>query len=133
MSELKRKIEALRPQLVIAAQKVYDDWEQDEEGHCDWLGYGGICQDIADEQAEILEEHGIDAASVSSSHEQHVFVLAFDNDEAYVIDIYPGVYETGGGFCWRKIPDVEFDWQDVVVERVDRNEYIDEEGEFYDI
>ena len=42
-TSLLAKVNALRPQLAAAAQRVVDAWEQDEDGlDCD-LGGGGPC------------------------------------------------------------------------------------------
>lgn len=110
------QIKDLRPELASAAQKVYDEWDQNEEGFCDWLGYGGICQDIADAMAEVLGKHGIDCTTFSQEvGEQHVFVIAKTDDGVFSVDIPPYLYETGGGYCWKKIPDVKFDSRYVVI------------------
>lgn len=118
-------ISHLLPAMAQAAQRIYDDWEQDETGHCDWLGSGGICQDIADGLIDPLLNAGIDATTVSAQvGEQHVWVVADLPEGVYSIDIPPGVYETGGGYNWRKIPGVRFGPSDIVVS------YLDEPGTF---
>jgi hypothetical protein len=105
-----KHLSTLKKELASAAQKVYDEWEQDEDGYCDWLGVGGICQDIADAMASVLTNHGIECSTVSAhSGEQHVYVVAQIEDGVYNVDISPYLYETGGGYCWKKIPDVKFD------------------------
>ncbi len=102
-------IENLRPQLAMAAQKVYDEWAQDENGYDEMLGEGGICQDIADAMANILTRANIECSTVSQqSGEQHVYVVAQLEDGVYIVDINPYYYETGGGYNWKKIHDVEF-------------------------
>jgi hypothetical protein len=40
-------------------------------------------------------------------------------EEAYEIDIHPSTYETGGGYDWKKIPDVVFDGDDIFIGRYD--------------
>lgn len=134
MTPLEKRLGALRPALAAVAQKVYDEWKQDDEGYCDWLGYGGICQDIAEEQAELIYEvlDGVEASTISSTFEQHVFVVVADDEEAVVVDVRPWLYETGGGFCWRKIPGVEFIPEDIDIYSVDRDEFIDEDGEWFE-
>lgn len=110
------KISSLKGDLAKAAQRVYDEWEQDEEGNCDWLGMGGICQDIADAMAEVLTDNGIECSPVSQSvGEQHVYVIAKTDDGVFEVDIPPRLYETGGGYCWKKIPGVRFDERYVIV------------------
>jgi len=123
----------LKPKLALAAQKVYDEWEQDENGYCDMLGEGGICQDIANAMANVLMDNGIECSTVSQqSGEQHVYVVAKTEDGVYNVDISPYLYETGGGYCWKKIPDVEFDKTYVVIDRLssDPNEFDDYVGDF---
>jgi len=124
---------SLKSRLALSAQKVYDEWEQDENGYCDMLGEGGICQDIADAMADVLSNNGIECTTVSQvSGEQHVYVVARTEDGVYNVDIPPYLYETGGGYCWKKIPDVEFDERYLVINRLssDPDEYYDYIGEF---
>ena len=124
---------SLKSRLALSAQKVYDEWEQDENGYCDMLGEGGICQDIADAMADVLSNNGIECTTVPQvSGEQHVYVVARTEDGVYNVDIPPYLYETGGGYCWKKIPDVEFDERYLVINRLssDPDEYYDYIGEF---
>lgn len=116
-TELYQKIVNIRSQLAQAAQNVYSEWTQDEDGMDPMLGTGGICQDIAEAMADVIQASAqCYAFSVDAMMgDQHVFVLACtetpDIDgqyEGYFVDIYPHHYETGGGFSWKKIPDVIF-------------------------
>lgn len=123
------------------AQQVYDNWKQDEEGYSEDydVGYGGICHIIADKivdylysQADLQSKHNF--CSVSSNFEQHVYVIAwkeiepYEEDEfeeeklydLYSIDIPYYVYETGGGFNWKKIEGVQFSGSDVVISLIER-------------
>lgn len=118
----------LKNELANAAQKIYNEWEQDEDGYCDMLGEGGICQDIADAMANVLSNNGIECATVSQhTGEQHVYVVAKIDDGVYNVDIPPHLYETGGGYCWKKIPNIEFDESYVVIDKLssDPNEFDD--------
>lgn len=121
----------LKSDIAIAAQKVYDDWEQNEEGYCDELGYGGICQDIADAICNVLINNNIECTPVPEEiGEQHVYTVAKLDDGIYVVDISPYTYETGGGYCWKKIPDVIFDENDIIINKLsadpeDFQNYID--------
>ena len=120
-------IEQLRPQLAKAAQDECDSWQQDDTGFDEELGYGGICQDIADKMADILNEHGFDATTVDSQGvgEQHVWVVAKTQEGIYSVDIPPYVYETGGGFNWKKKKDVEIVPSDIELYKIsaDPNEW----------
>lgn len=125
-------IRALSAELANAAQRVYDGWDQDEDGEDPMLGSGGICQDVAAAMCDVLTDAGVECQTVSQvSGEQHVYVVARTDSGVYVVDIPPGVYEEGGGYNWRKIPDVEFAPSDVVIRRLspdpdDYHQYLDE-------
>lgn len=114
---LKKRLLALRPQLAAAAQAVYDEWAQDEDGVDEWLGTGGICQDIADAFSGVLSTAGIDSAVMDNEGmgEQHVWAVAYDGSVAFIVDIPPAVYETGGGYSWRKREGVEFAPGDILL------------------
>lgn len=124
------EIAAALPDIVRAAQQTYNEWHQNEEGLDEELGEGGICHLIADEICSALGARGLDCGPVSAQvGEQHVWAVVKigtldengdpDREDAGVwsIDIPPGVYESGGGYSWRKRPDVMFDTDDVVVDR----------------
>lgn len=126
----------LRPQLAAAAQQVYNEWAQDESGYDEVLGEGGICQDIASAMADVISQNIPDAEvrTVDAQvGEQHVWCIAYrnygdaENFEGYHVDIPPGVYETGGGYSWKKIPNVLFDANDVLIIRA-RPDEISTEG-----
>ena len=104
-------VEARFLELAGAAKSVYDDWLQDEDGFDEELGLGGICQDIASKMTEVLDQAGVQATATihSTIGENHVFVVALLDDGVFEIDIPPHVYETGGGYVWKKKPDVVFD------------------------
>jgi hypothetical protein len=111
-NSLERKLDSMKSQFAGAAQKVYDEWEQDEKGEDPELGPGGICQNIADEISDILAHQGIDAiiADTEGMVDQHVWVIAYDPDKkiAFNIDIDPHIYESGHGYTWKKKPDIKF-------------------------
>lgn len=102
-------LDALRSHFAAAAQAVYDAWDQDEEGYCDAYGDGGICHDIAGAICDVLSEYGFPCTTFSFSiGEVHVTAVTASNDGTFFVDIHPSWYETGGGYCWRKIPGVTF-------------------------
>lgn len=113
---------ALTPELAAAAQKVYDDWDED---NIDEYAGGGICHFIAEEMVSIFDNHDIEAASVSSSHEQHVYAVIKVEEGVYTVDISYGLYERGAGFSWTKIPNVVFapDFVDFYRVSVDPNDF----------
>ena len=101
--------------ILNAAQNVYDKWDESE---VDTYAGGGICHIIADAICDVMSSIGVDATPVSCSYEQHVYVAAKFAEGVYTIDIPYHIYETGGGFSWKKLPDVEFDQRDIVFYRV---------------
>ena len=121
----------MRAQLAAAAQRVYDDWQVDAEG-LDWqVGSGGICHLIADVMQDVLSKYGVWSQSQSCSYEVHVNVLAQFREGIYVIDINPYDYETGGGYSWKKRPDIEFTPDFVTASKIDGDpfnlrEYVEE-------
>lgn len=115
-------IQRFLPEIVAAAQAVYDTWAQDDEGMDEELGAGGICQDIAVAICGVLAEKGIDCSTVSAQvGEQHVYTVAQLSDGVFTIDIPPSVYESGGGYVWKKLKDVVFKPRDVDVYKLSDN------------
>jgi hypothetical protein len=113
-------IEILKPAILKAAQKVYDDWEQDENGHDHQYGGGGVCHDIASEIAGVLDKNGIEATTVSASiGTQHVYTIVKFQEGVYEIDISPNTYEIGAAYTWKKIPNVKFGPEDLIVAKID--------------
>ena len=114
----------MRTQLAAAAQRVYDDWQVDEEGY-DWqVGVGGICHLIADAMTDVLSTYGVWAVSQSCSvGEVHVNVIAQFREGVFVVDINPYNYETGGGYTWKKRPDITFTPDFVTAERIDSDPF----------
>lgn len=112
------QIAEVLPKLVELAQRTYDAWDQDENGVDDELGEGGICHLIAEEIADELNGRGLEAATINAQvGENHVWaVVRIDSGKdagVWSIDIPPGVYERGGGYTWRKLPDVSFEIDDI--------------------
>lgn len=105
--------------LAAAAQKIYDAWEQDADGMDLELGPGGICQDVASAMAGVLSEMGADALSVPSSvGANHVFVVCNLEDGRFEVDIPFSRYEQGAAYVFKKIPDVKFEADDVIISRL---------------
>jgi hypothetical protein len=114
---------SLSPQLAAAGQHEYNVWTQDDEGYDEELGSGGICHLIADRMVGILSDEGFEAVSTHSEGigENHVWVTAQTAQGVVMVDIPPGVYETGGGYTWKKRPDIVFSPSDVLVDVIDRD------------
>jgi hypothetical protein len=103
-----------RQQFSAAAQRIYDEWDQSHPDGDPDLGFGGICQDIAEAISDVVSSLGFNAGTMSAQcGEQHVWCIAYNETEqgyeGYHVDISPNVYETGGGYNWKKIQEVVFD------------------------
>lgn len=109
---------ALTPLLLQVAQVEYDKWDESDE---DTYAGGGICHLIAERLATVLDSAGIEASSVSSTFEQHVFVVCQLAAGVYTLDIPYSNYERGAGFHWVKIKGVQFDANCLDWFRVDSN------------
>jgi len=128
LNSVKDITDVVKDDMVKVAQKQYDDWKQDRNGQDVELGSGGICHLIADDLISILYSHKIEnVQSVCSTHEQHVYIVGQFKEGIYEIDIPYNVYETGGGYSWKKIQDVEFNRNDIVIHKLtsDPSEYSD--------
>lgn len=104
------ELKGIRPLLAQAAQAVYDEW--DGEG-------GGICDEIAQGMWGVIGDY-IDAEISEGGHEgdDHAYLMVSRGDEKYVVDIPSHVYEKGGGYSWRKIKNVIFVPDNVVIARL---------------
>lgn len=121
---LYQKLYAIRHLIAKAAQHVYDQWEPDEEGiDCEYGG-GGICDQVArgieDTIRDHVKEDDLEVVEGGQPGDDHAWVLVFNDEEAYDVDIPPDVYETGGGFSWKKTHGVTIRDTDVVISPVDR-------------
>jgi hypothetical protein len=107
--------------LAARAQTVYDEWDADSDPeHGDpEVGFGGICQDIADAMVDELVDQGAQATPMACSvGEQHVFVVGQFTEGVYEIDIAPNTYESGAGYTWKKKKGVTFEPDDISIERL---------------
>lgn len=118
---LYRHLLVLRPKLVIGAQHIYDEWDQDADGFA-WFGEGGICDNIADEFSRILSEAGIDTLSGGQDGDDHTWSVAYDEHKAYAVDIPYHIYENGAGYNWKKIHGVKFTTDDIVIFEINRGD-----------
>lgn len=105
---------ALRPAMASAAQAIYDEWQDSED---DDFGGGGICDAIADEVGSIIAQNiaDVDIRDGGWEGDDHAYVIATLGGESVAVDIPSGVYETGGGYSWTKVPDVTFTPDDVAI------------------
>lgn len=129
LSDPKQSINESRKDIAAAAQKIVDDWQQDEEGYDEQFGGGGACDAIANEISGILGNKGFTTIDGGQDGDDHAFVIAHNGKQAFIVDIPPSVYETGGGYSWTKRGDAKITPEDVVVEALDiRDMGPDDEG-----
>jgi hypothetical protein len=117
IGQLEAQLRSLKPRFATAAQKVYEEWQQNEEGVDEMLGAGGICSEIANAIAEVIATNVLEANITEGGQEgdDHAWLVVYDETEAYGVDISPSLYETGAGYNWKKIPDVRFEASDVEI------------------
>lgn len=127
---LKAKLHALRPAIAKAAQAVVDVWEQDEDGMDDELGAGGVCGRVSEAISGVVYEklRGVETTDGGQDGDDHAFPIVYDDKEAFAVDIPPGVYETGGGYRWKKRKGARITADDVVIESVRRSDVVDSDG-----
>ena len=111
-------LKPLRASLALAAQRVYDSWDQSDPDN-DELNGGGICHLIADQLADIINDAGIPCTSQSSCNEQHVYCVAQCSDGIFEVDVPHRLYERGGGFTWTKLPGITFSEGDISIYQLD--------------
>ena len=133
-SDLKTKLNAFRSQLATIAQKEYDDWDASDEVNGDGeVGFGGICHIIAEAWGDFLSGQGYNVSTWSHSDEVHVSLMVWeepeaaevdDEDEDFAqdievinVDLNPYTYEKGGGYSWKKVPNVTIDPSDITLYR----------------
>jgi hypothetical protein len=117
----------LRPQLALAAQAVYNEWNQNTEAMTDEVfGGGGICDAITNAMWSVLSANGIDCTEGGHDGDDHAYLIAYDDVDTFSVDIPPAIYEEGMGFSWVKIPGVEFEPTDVVILKTWRPDWIDD-------
>jgi hypothetical protein len=117
---LRAQLGELRPQMAAAAQAVYDNWGQDD-GLDEEFGEGGICDRVAEALWGVIDNGSPDVEIRDGGWEgdDHAYLIVQRGRKAFVVDIPPGVYETGGGYSWRKRKGVRFDADDIVIEETD--------------
>jgi len=117
MSSFRRELEELKPLLAEAAQKVYDEWNQDEEGMDEEFGGGGICDQVSQALADVISTNVSDVELFDGGQDgdDHAWTIAQLGGEAYGVDIPPNVYESGGGYSWRKIEGVKIQPGHIIV------------------
>lgn len=117
--------------MIAAAQRVLDEWDQDDSGYCEVRGEGGACDDVASAMQQVIYNK-LDDVSIAEGGQpgdDHAFSLVYNDTEAYALDIPANVYETGGGYRWRKRKGVRLKPSDIVIEKINRRDIVvDDDG-----
>jgi len=101
--------------MAVAAQSVYDGWDDEDSD-------GGICDEISREIQTIIasELNDVDVTDGGHDGDDHATTLASDSSgQIFEIDIPANVYERGGGYSWSKIPNITIEASDVLISKVD--------------
>ncbi len=125
-SDLVSRIRKLLPALARAAQEEYDAWDQDEEGYDEECGWGGICDRLAGAFSGVLANlPDVEIVEGGQDGDDHAYVIALTDTEAVAVDIPPRIYETGGGYSWKKKPGVRFSPSHIVLDQLNRGDFDD--------
>jgi len=98
------------PQLAEAAISVYNNWDQNDDGHSEEYGSGGICDKVAEEMASTFEDlkpeelknwYGFTFYKDWQCHTDF-YIVNHEIDAMMEIGLHPSFYETGGGYTWKK-------------------------------
>jgi hypothetical protein len=111
----------LRQAMATAAQKIYDEWQQDPEGVDEEFGSGGICDRIAEAISDVIASNigNAELTEAGQGGDDHSWVEVWRGQEAYGVDIPAWIYETGGGYRWKKRPGVVFHAEHISIFPVD--------------
>jgi len=122
---LYKKLMKLRKKMVKKVQEIYDDWQGENDPE---FGYGGICDQISNAIADVIVSNLEDVNITEGGQEgdDHSYIIAYNDEEAYEVDIPPSIYEKGCGYRWEKIPDVKFGEDDIIIYPIDRKWVIEE-------
>jgi len=107
--KVEQELRSYAKDLATLAQQIYDEWDQDADGHSEELGTGGICDLISSAIGSYLSERGFDIQDGGHEGDDHAWIYASKHGATFAVDIAPDTYEIGGGYSWRKRPNVVFD------------------------
>lgn len=124
-TDLLQAIKSQRANIAAAVQKLYDEWQLDESGEDPELGSGGICDQVAGAIAGIFCDLGYETVEGGQEGDDHAFTIVHDSERAFAVDMPCQVYESGGGYSWKKREGVVIEPSDVVVYEVSLADVID--------
>lgn len=129
VNSLKSDLFALRPQMAQAAQVIYNEWQQDADGIDEEFGSGGICDQVNQAISDLISER-IPVAFViegGQAGDDHSWAIVRRGSETYGVDLTACAYESGGGYSWKKKPDVTITPDMIAIFPVDMPEDYDPE------
>jgi hypothetical protein len=124
--KLESDLKSLRKQFAAVAQEVYDEWDPEDEFH--EYGGGGICDEIQGRMDGVVWD-AVDNVSTTGGTQpgdEHANLLVYTEDEAYIVDIDPNIYERGSGYSYEKIEGVTILPSDVEIYEVDRDDVVED-------
>ena len=125
----------IRNDIVIAAQKILDEWIPDENGIDEVYGSGGACDAINNKIQNIMSRNGFDIIDGGQDGDDHAYTYAVKDNKAFVIDIPPNIYEYGAGYNWTKKPGIILKPDDIYIDQIpieDVSERMNESKSYYD-
>jgi len=123
IKSLKSQLYSLRSKIIEAAQNILDQWSQNEEGIDEEFGGGGACGQISNSIIDIICQNipSVNFTNGEQDGDDHAYPIIYNDERAFIVDIPHYVYERGGGYSWKKIPNVILKENDVVIEEIDRD------------
>ena len=131
-------LESIFPQLAEAAISVFNSWDQDDDGHSEEYGSGGICDKVAEEMSSTFE-------SLKQDDLKDWYGFTFYKDwqchtDFYIVNheieammegaLHPSFYESGGGYTWKKNKEHSITHNAFNIDTgFDYDDYFDEKGE----
>jgi hypothetical protein len=123
MSEsLLDRLSDLRTDIAEMAQVIYDDWDQEDDNN--EYGNGGICDTISTGIGDILAANDIEATEGGHEGDDHSYMVAYDEQSAYIINIPSYIYETGAGYNWTKLGGIQITPDDVEISTTEMPDWI---------
>jgi ribosomal protein S18 acetylase RimI-like enzyme len=105
------KLISLKPAFVECVQKLYNKWRPTKTKS------GGLCDDVAAAFSDIILTHiAIDDMDTElGGYTEHAWIVAYTKSESYVVDVPFWKYEFGSGGNWKKLPNVQFTENDIII------------------
>jgi hypothetical protein len=124
MSEsLLDKLSDLRPDIAEMAQSIYDNWDQEGNEYGN-NGNNRICDTVSTGIGDILAENDIDMTESGHEGDDHSCIVAYDDQSAYIVGVPYYLYESGAGYSWTKLDNVQLTPDDVEISTTEMPDWI---------